>query len=271
MIRHMYAAIKLDPSVSASTGRNQKVHDEVDPKTPPPVSQPTLLRYTTIRRPPRLPETFPFNTSRQRKKKTTLIPLCKVCMYFISTLRSHSLGPIFLLPLLPSFHQFRMHLHCQPSSISQVMIPQLSSAHTALSPPWPPSGLSTPPSYPNRYSCPCIFYSTVSACLRSSMSCRSSALVASSCLFFWMRLENEVRSAGFTFGTALAFHCLPADQRGYVSLGVPETRTPSRLVDWGMLGEAVETSCADIFSLLFCLNCSRASNFSVTSRWLAIG
>jgi hypothetical protein len=51
---------------------------------------------------------------------------------------------------------------------------------------------------------------TVSVDFRSSLSCRSSALVASTCFALAMRLEKEVRSKGFLFGAAAAFHCFPA-------------------------------------------------------------
>jgi hypothetical protein len=45
--------------------------------------------------------------------------------------------------------------------------------------------------------------------LRSSLSCRSRAFVASICLVFEILLEKVVRSDGFLFGADFAFHCFP--------------------------------------------------------------
>jgi hypothetical protein len=50
---------------------------------------------------------------------------------------------------------------------------------------------------------------TVSAVFRSSISCRSSAFVASICFAFVIRFEKVVRTSGFLFGAFAAFHCFP--------------------------------------------------------------
>ena|SRR5579859_4980402 len=103
--------------------------------------------------------------------------------------------------------------------------PWLSFGRTAPSPLARLFSLLTPLSFPNRerrHS----RVGTVSAFFRSSFSCLSSALVASTSFAFAIRLENVVRSAAFLFGVAFAFHCLPACLDSNEDFYIPETRMP---------------------------------------------